>query len=52
MKPRRVPTMPIWMALLWRYGWFRRLLTPTYQCPDCRRSYHYCDCFGVRRWMT
>lgn len=29
---------------LWRYGWFRRLMTPTYRCPECRRSYHYCDC--------
>lgn len=30
--------------LLWRYGWYRRLMTPTYQCPECRRPYHYCRC--------
>jgi hypothetical protein len=32
--------------LLWRYGWFRRLMTPTYQCPECRHAYHYCRCHG------
>jgi len=29
---------------LWSYGWFRRLMTPTYQCPECRHAYHYCKC--------
>jgi hypothetical protein len=46
---KRTPRLPVWQAPLWRFGWFRRLMTPTYQCPDCRRSYHYCDCFGPRR---
>jgi hypothetical protein len=38
---------------LWRYGWFRRLMTPTYQCPECRHSYHYCNCHGplLPRWQ-
>ncbi|QDM57472.1 hypothetical protein SEA_MAHAVRAT_88 [Mycobacterium phage Mahavrat] len=30
--------------ILWRYGWYRRLMTPTYQCPECRHAYHYCKC--------
>lgn len=27
-----------------RFAWWRRLRTPTYQCPECRRSYHFCAC--------
>lgn len=43
-QPRRVPAGGTVKMFLWRYDWFRRLMTPTYQCPNCRRSYHYCDC--------
>jgi hypothetical protein len=44
-KPRRIPgNLGIFERLFWRYEWFRRLRTPVYRCPNCRRAYHYCDC--------